>query len=76
MTHRRGGESSERRNGIEEDERQPVVARLAARLRRSNLVILVTLKKRKPSRQNVSEKGLNKSFIQKREREGFLRGVP
>ena len=28
-----------------EDERQPVMARLAARWRRSNLVILVTLKK-------------------------------
>ena len=45
MTHRRGRESSKRRNGIGEDERQPVMARLTTRLRRSNLVILVTLTK-------------------------------
>ena len=46
MTRRGGKEASERRNGgIGEDERQPVMARLAARWRRSNLVILVTLKK-------------------------------
>ena len=43
---RRGGrEASERRRGIGEDERQPVMARLAARWRRFDLVILVTLKK-------------------------------
>ena len=35
----------ERRSGIGEDKRQPVMARLAARWRRSNLVILVALKK-------------------------------
>ena len=45
MTGRGGKESSERRSEIEEDERQPVVARLAARWRRSNLVMLVRLKK-------------------------------
>ena len=31
--------------GLGEDERQPVMARLAARWRRSNLVTLVALKK-------------------------------
>ena len=44
MTRREGREASERRSGIEEDERQPVMARLAARWRRSNLVILVALR--------------------------------
>ena len=44
MTCRGGKEASERR-GIGEDERQPVMAQLVARWRRSNLVILVTLKK-------------------------------
>ena len=44
MTRRGGKEASERRSGIGEDERQSVMARLAARWRRSNLVILVTLK--------------------------------
>ena len=37
--------ASERRSGVGEDERQSVMARLAARWRRSNLVILVTLRK-------------------------------
>ena len=45
VTRRGGKEASERRSGIGEDERQPVMARLAARWRRSNLVTLVTLKK-------------------------------
>ena len=45
MTHRGGREASERSRGIGEDERQPVMARLAARWRRSNLVILVALRK-------------------------------
>ena len=40
-----GKEALERRSGIGENERQPVMARLAARWRRFNLVILVTLKK-------------------------------
>ena len=46
MTCRGGKEASERRRGIGEDERQPVMARLAARWRRFNLVVLVALKKR------------------------------
>ena len=45
MTRRGGKEASERRSGIGEDERRPVMARLAARWRRSNLVKLVVLKK-------------------------------
>ena len=45
MTHRGGREALERRSGIREDERQPVMARLAAQWRRSNLVILVALRK-------------------------------
>ena len=45
MTCREGREASERRSGTGEDERQPVMARLAARWRRYNLVILVMLRK-------------------------------
>ena len=45
MTRRGDKEASESSRGIGEDERQPVMARLAAWWRRSNLVILVTLKK-------------------------------
>ena len=39
MTRRKGKEASERRRDIKEDERQPVMARLAARWMRSNLVM-------------------------------------
>ena len=45
MTRRGGREASERRRRIGEDERQPVMARLAARWWRSNLVELVALRK-------------------------------
>ena len=45
MTRRGGKEASERRIGIRKDERQPVMARLAACWRRSNLVRLVALRK-------------------------------
>ena len=45
MTRRGGKETSERRRVIGQDERQPVMVRLAARWRRSNLVILVALRK-------------------------------
>ena len=45
MTRREGKEASERRNGIWEDKRQPVMARLVARCRRSNSVVLVMLRK-------------------------------
>ena len=42
---REGTEASERRSGIGDDERQPVMARLAAGWRRSNFVRLVALRK-------------------------------
>ena len=42
---RRGGKEASERSGIGQDERQPVMVRLAARWGRSNLVILVSLKK-------------------------------
>ena len=45
MTRRGGKEASGRKRGIWEDERQPEMAQLAARWRRSNLVILVALRK-------------------------------
>ena len=45
MTRRGGREALERRSGIEEDERQPVMVRLATRYRRSNLLMLVTFRK-------------------------------
>ena len=45
MTRGGGKKASVSSNGIGEDERQPVMARLAARWRRSNLVKLVALKK-------------------------------
>ena len=44
MTRRGGKEASGRSSGIGKDEWQPVIARLAAWWRRSNLVIMVMLK--------------------------------
>ena len=45
MTRRGGKEASESCREIGKDERQPVMARLAARWRRSNLVKLLALRK-------------------------------
>ena len=45
MTRRGGREASVSSRGIGDDEWQPVMARLATRWRRSNLVKLVALKK-------------------------------
>ena len=45
MTRRGGRDALERRSGIGEVKRQPMMVRLAIWWRRSNLVILVTLKK-------------------------------
>ena len=45
MTRRVGKEASVSSKEVGEDERQPVMAQLAYRWRRSNLVMLVTLKK-------------------------------
>ena len=47
MTRRGGKEALETRSEIRENEGQPVMARLASRWRRSNLVILVSLRKGK-----------------------------
>ena len=53
MTRRGGREASESRSGIGEDEKQPVIARLAARWRRSNLVRLVALNTYHNNRENT-----------------------
>ena len=54
MTRRRGKEASVSSRGIGEDEGQTVMARLAARWRRSNLVKLIALRKRNhPSEAQV-----------------------
>ena len=45
MTRRGGKEASVSSRGIGDDERQPVMARVAARWRRSNLVTLVALRR-------------------------------
>ena len=51
MTRRGGKEASKRRSEIGKDERQPMMARLAARWRRSNVVRLVALRKGNHSRE-------------------------
>ena len=73
MTRRGDREASVSSRGIGDDERQPVMARLAARWRRSNLVILVALRKGNHPGE-ACEKGPKKSLIQNRE--GLLRGAP
>ena len=62
MTRIGGREASERKGRVGEDEKQPVMAQLAARWRRSHLVKL------------VREKGPKKRFVQNRE--GLLRWAP
>ena len=62
-----GKEASEKKGGIGEDDRQPEMARLAARWRRFKLVILVTLRKGNHPGEAQMRKGPNKSFIQQRE---------
>ena len=74
MTLRGGKKASKGRSEIGEDKRQPVMARLTARWRRSNLIILVTLKKGNHPGKVYVTRGPKKSFIQKRE--GLLRGTP
>ena len=70
MTRRVGREASERISGIGEDERQPVMARLAARWRRSNLVILVTLKERNYPGEAYVRRGRRKALC-RRERDSL-----
>ena len=70
MTRRGDKEASEKRSGIGDDERQPVMARLAARWRRSSLVILVTLKKEIYPGEAYVRRGRRKA-IYKRERDSL-----
>ena len=70
MTRRIARETSERRSGIGEDEGQPVMARLAARWRHSNLVILVTLKKGNHSGEACVRRGRRKA-LHRRERDSL-----
>ena len=60
-----GKEASERRRRVGEDERQLVMARLAARWRPSNLVILVTLRKGKHMGQAYVRRGQRKALYRK-----------
>ena len=62
MTCRVGREALERRNGIGEDKRQPMIAQLAAWWRRSDLVILVTLKKGNHPGEAYVRRGRRKSL--------------
>ena len=70
MTRRGGREASERRSGIGEDERKPVMAQLAARWRYSNLVILVTLKKGNHPYEAYVRRGRRKALY-RRERDSL-----
>ena len=74
MTCRGGKEALEKPSGVGKNERQPVTARLVARWRRSNLVILVTFKKKKHPGEVYVRKGSKKRFIQIKE--GPLRRAP
>ena len=65
MTRRGGKEASKRRREIGEDERQPVMARLAARWRSFNLVILVALKKRNHLREAYVRRGRRKALYRR-----------
>ena len=68
MTRRGGKEDPERRSGmIGENKRQPVMARLAARWRRPNLMTLVTLKKGNHPGEAYVRRGRRKALY-KRER--------
>ena len=53
MTCSRSREASKRRSGIGEDKRQLVMVQLAVRWGRSNLVILVMLRKKNPGEAYV-----------------------
>ena len=66
MTCRGDREASKRRSGMGEDERQPEMARLVTRWRRSNLVILVTLKKGNHPGEAYVRRGREKLYTEKR----------
>ena len=73
MTCRGGKEASEKRSEIGEDERQPVMARLAARWRRSNLVRLVALRKGNHPGEAYVRRDRRKDLYR---REGLLKRAP
>ena len=73
MTRRGSKEASDRKNGIGEDERQPVMARLAARWRRSNLVTLVTFRKGNNEGEALVRRGRRKDLY--RIARGSLEGL-
>ena len=60
MTRRGDRKASKKRIRIEEDERQPVMARLAARWRHSSFVILVMLRKEKHPGEAYVRRGRRK----------------
>ena len=68
VTRRGGREASERRSGIGEDERQPVMARLAAPWKCSNLVKLVALRKKNHSGEAYVRRDRRKALY-RRERD-------
>ena len=63
-------EASERRLGCGENERQSVMARPAARWRRSNLVILITLRKGNHPGEAYVRRGRRKALY-RRERDSL-----
>ena len=65
MIRREGREASENKSGIKEDEKQSVMARQAARWRRSNLVILVTLKKGNQLSEAYVRRGRRKTLYRR-----------
>ena len=62
MIRRGGKEALERTSGIGEDERQPVMARLAARWTRSDLVKLVMLRKENHPGEAYVRRGRRKNL--------------
>ena len=70
MTRRGGKKASQRRKGIGEDERQPAMVRLATRWRRSNLVILLALRKGNHPSETYVRRGRRKDLY-RRERDSL-----
>ena len=66
MTRREGREASERRSRIGENKRQPEMARLCARWRRPNLVILVTLRKGNRPGEAYVRRGRRKALYRRK----------
>ena len=70
MTRSGSKKASEKRRGTGGEERQPVMARLCARWRRSNLVIVVTLKKGNHRGEAYVRRGRRKALY-RRERDSL-----